>query len=288
MKQKSANTVLEFSVYDLNIAKTLKIDFPKALNSESITTGFEKESFLSQTWKIVEMYCRDRCLDYDAILKSPPDVPLIIDSTHHLYFQFLETALMFYEPPLIKYFLTYQFNNFKGNVDAKNKEAFLGQVLFVIYPNIESKSPNNNLYRREKIFDWLETHNIENLPERLSKQNPSNEDNRYKGRLTPEEVSKYWMQLCNYNIKSKVVEVLNEFEIQQFLQANFWGFGPQMKVEKLDIKNISQAEFRKFSKDFFDKYSESNRTRPFIKILKDNFSIFDDTSEENLTKNFRK
>lgn len=288
MKQL-ANLSYEFHVYDLNMAKTLKEDLPYALRTEVVTNPrFEAEHFLSAVWKSVEIYCRDLGADYDYLLKSPPTVPIIIDSSHNLYFHFLEISLMFYDPFLIKHFLTYQYNNFKGNRDAKNKEDFLGKVLFLGYTHIKLNSPNNNLHRKEKIFDWLESHNIENLPERFSKMQASVNDNRYKGKLTPQEVLEHWMQLCNYKNKRVVVQVLNEAEVKQFLHASFYGFDPQVKIAKLNVRNISKMKFRKFSKAFFDKFSDNNKTRPFIKILKANFSIFDDIEESNLVKNFSK
>lgn len=289
MKPKQFTVTYEYNFYDLNMTQTLKEDLPHVLNTEKITNPrFEKDHFLSQVWKSVEMYCRDNGLDYDYLLKSPPSTPIIIDSSHYLYFHFLEITLMFYDPFLIKHFLSYQFNNFKGTRDAKNKEEFLAKLLFVGYTHINLNSPNNNLHRKEKIFDWLETHNVENLPERFGAQQASIADQRYRGNLTPEEVQRYWMQLCAYKSKGKVVEVLSEPEVKQFLHANFWGFNPLRKVEKLTIRNVTQAEFRKFCKAFFDRYTENNRTQPFIRILKNNFSIFDDTSESTLTKNFSK
>ncbi len=286
MKQKSTTRTYEFSVYDLNMAQTLKQDLPFALKNEQITNTdtFNKDHFLTQLWKSVEMYCRDNGLDYDYLLKSPASVPIIIESKHHLYFHFLEAALMFYDPFLIKYFLTHQYNNFKGNRDAKNKEEFLGKILFLIYPHIKLISPNNNLHRKEKIFDWLESHNAGNLPERFSMVKP---DNRYKGQLTPEEITRYWMQLCNYKKKNSVVQVLNEAEVKQFLHANFWGF-PQSVIEKLNTRYISQTEFRIFCKNFFDSFKNDNQSSEFLAILKANFTIFDNTKIENLKKDFSK
>jgi hypothetical protein len=280
-------TTIEYHVYDLDMNRTLKTDLPYVLATEKITNSrFSEEFFVAQYWKLVEIYCRDNGLDYDYHLNSVPSAPLIIESGHHLYFQFLDCALMFCDPFVLPHFLDYQLNNFKGNSEAKNREEFLAKVLFTSYEKVGLNSPNANLHRREKIFDWLESQNIKDLPLRFSQRRQEIEDNRYRGKLTKKEVVEYWMKLTEYSYKGNIVTVLTEAEVRHFLHANFWGFHPQRQVEKLTIKHISQAEFRRFCKEFFKDYRETSHTKGFIQILKHNFSIFDKTSESSLTKNF--
>ncbi len=289
MDQVSSKTSFEYNFYDLNIAQTLKVDLPYALANEQITNPrFDKEHFLTQVWRSVETYCQDMGLDYDDLVNTPFIKPIIVSSSHHLYFHFLEITLMFYDPFLIKHFLHYQLNKFEGNDHAKNKDEFLGQILHIGYTTIKENSPNNNLHRKEKIFDWLEENGAKDLPERFSTMKASISDNRYKGKLRPPDITTYWMQLCTYEVKGKVVEVLSEVEVKQFLHSNFWGFKPMKPVSKLTAKNISNSELRAFSKRFFDQFNHDVQTTAFIRILKNNFSNFDSTTEESLRKNFSK
>lgn len=279
---------VEYSVYDLNMAQTIKVDLPYVLANEKVTNPrFEKEHFIREIWRSVEYYCERNNMDYEYLKDAPPAYPIIIDSNDPVYFNFLSVALTFYDPFLIPHFLTYQYNNFKGNNTAKDKLDFLGQIVFIVYETLKLNSPNQNLHRKEKIFDWLERNGAEDLPKRFSmRANPI--DERLRGEMTTEEIRHYWMALKDFREKKgkAVVEVLNEEEILIFLQANFWGFQPHTEIKKLSPRNISQASFRKFCKSFFDKFSSSNRNRTFIQMLKANFSIFDNISESALAANF--
>lgn len=286
-RKNKVAAAIEYHVYDLDINKTVKTDLPYVLENEKVTNPrFDKAFFLTQYWKLVEIYCRDNGLDFDYYLASTPSVPLIIPSSSSLYFNFLDWALMFYDPFILPHFLDYQLNNFKGNNQAKNREEFLAKILYLSYENVKLNSPNLNLHRREKIFDWLESQNIKDLPQRFGQRRQEIQDDRYKGKLTPKEVETYWMQLTSLKIRDKVVVVLTAAEVLQFLRASFWGFHPAVKVEKLNPRSISNKEFLRFCKKFFAEYSETTRTQQFIQILKASFSIFDQTKEGNLKKNF--
>jgi hypothetical protein len=109
-------------------------------------------------------------------------------------------------------------------------------------------------------------------------------DDRIKGRLSKEEIENYFMQF-NQKQKDNNLALTNE-QIKQLLHANFKDFKPRIPIRKLDTPNITKSELIEFVRVLHRRHNRSNRTGQYVALLKENFSIFDDTTLVSLKSNF--
>lgn len=114
-------------------------------------------------------------------------------------------------------------------------------------------------------------------------------EDRIKGKLSQHEIITYFKRLCDFPLKNGTrVVILQEEIVLNLVYANFAGFSTKMNKQKLETPNIKQNELRAFIYAFYEKHSLEAKTEPYIHFMKDNFSIFDNTSFETLKKSFSK
>jgi hypothetical protein len=129
----------------------------------------------------------------------------------------------------------------------------------------------------ELILEWPQ------LKEPLQQQ-----DNRITGKLSKEEVKSYFMTLTEFPLNNNdgKVQVLSEQDVMYFLHSNFTNFQPKKEPKKFTITAINNTTLTQFIYQFYKLNCTKKRTIPYIHLLKNNFSIFDEIEFDNLKKNF--
>ncbi len=112
-------------------------------------------------------------------------------------------------------------------------------------------------------------------------------DNRVKGKLTKDEIQKYFLTAFSKKQKDQN-PILSEAQIKHFLQANFVDFIPMIEVEKFETPNTTQQKIRKIVHDFYLMHSPQTKTDIYIHLLKNNFSKFDNSVFSSEKSNFHK
>jgi hypothetical protein len=114
-------------------------------------------------------------------------------------------------------------------------------------------------------------------------------DNRIKGKLNQIEIEEYFMKLSEFNYHKGKVEILNKMQIMELLQANFYGFEPRQEIKKLKLpKFVTPKILTPFIYEFYLIHCSEPRKKAtkYIEFLKNNFSLYDNTSNDSLKSNW--
>jgi len=116
---------------------------------------------MSQAWKgrylfkirsDIRHYCRLSCINYNIHFKQKK--PLIIPSSHFLYFRFLPLALAHFPIEELPAFLEYQLRHFEGNVFA-TREQFKIHLQEDLLGELKLLSFSDTKLRVERVKQWL-------------------------------------------------------------------------------------------------------------------------------------
>lgn len=149
IKSDKDKAPLKYSVhmYDLN---AMNIVMP----SDKILKTKKGKRFSSGLVQNIRTYCHFEKIDFDFYLNNK--YPIIIPSTHNFHFIFLEYTLCHYDHIRIPRFLNYQYEHFKGNYYAENKEQFIGLIESVVYPWIKKHHPGKSENVLKGIMTWID------------------------------------------------------------------------------------------------------------------------------------
>jgi hypothetical protein len=227
-----------------------KYDYDYMLNLKRIITNFEKEveqNFLS----IPNNETRD---NYIVVLYDEINKRIRLNGEYAQY--------------IIRYEKT--FSEEINNLLSRQNDALFGLTLW---------------FKMNPLFE--KTLQGESMVSREIKMDNSNHDNRIKGKLSKQEIEKYF--ITAFSEKQKDLNpILDEEQINNFLYSNFADFVPAKVAIKFQTVNITQKKIRAIIYDFYLKHSNETKTDIYITLLKNSFSNFDNTSFETLRKNFSK
>ncbi|HKR04587.1 MAG TPA: hypothetical protein VJY62_08110 [Bacteroidia bacterium] len=92
-------------------------------------------------------------------------------------------------------------------------------------------------------------------------------DSRIQGRLSKEEVEKYWMQLTDLQVKKGVrKQVLTDEEVMYLLQANFYGFEQQVPFKMFKTPDLKINALTRFVHIFYEKPCKHVNFKYLIKL----------------------
>ena len=114
------------------------------------------------------------------------------------------------------------------------------------------------------------------------------EDDRFDTGQSTSYIRNYFSKLTQISGKDPAKPILSNDQLNNFLHSSFKGFEPRKTIIKTDI-NITQInKITFFFYSFYNKVSvtKNHDKAKYLKLLRDNFSIFDDISEDNLNSNF--
>lgn len=119
------------------------------------------------------------------------------------------------------------------------------------------------------------------VPDQVSER-PS--ENRLRYNYTPEQVEAYFMQLADHGFYTQE-------QVKQFLKRTFTDFlmGGEDEPEKVKLsimQGLKQGFVRRLVYDFWFHGAQQFSQDVYVKMLLDNFAVFDNTTQSTLLKSF--
>ena len=206
---------------------------------------------------------------------------VIIDQNNKDFYKYLTIDLLLSDSFLTVFKLNY---NFDISIDKSNFveaiESFclnLFRFLFTV---------NNQKNKLDTISNFI----IDKRKE-LSLEYSNHikkEDDRFDTGQSTSYIRNYFSKLTQISGKDPAKPILSNGQLNNFLHSSFKGFEPRKNIIKTDI-NITQInKITFFFYSFYNKVSvtKNHDKAKYLKLLRDNFSIYDNISEDNLISNF--
>ena len=111
------------------------------------------------------------------------------------------------------------------------------------------------------------------------------DDPRIKGRLDNAHIRQYFIGSF---LPEKGEPIMPREDVEYFLRANFAGFEPREEPRLLETKG-AQISITRIVRMFFDEHSiKTTEAQVYCQMLKDNFSVYGETTMKSLKSNFAK
>lgn len=284
--------------YSIDVFNNLKMDSVELIIKNMSEFKDKKDKYIYSKYdKLIQRAILDTKIKYDSLIERELEIevkyerPLIKE---------IDISSMFIDAISDCKSSLYEIN-YKRNL---KRECF---KFFVHYESLKTlkwvKFQNKNI---QEIFEEITSYyeellkpseplvkfsNLKGKIETKSNIKSENSDirNKITGKLTQEQILAYFNQLCDFPSKTgEKKQMLTEKEVYDLVASNFAGFSEKIERRKFHTPHINQKQLRKFVHVFYERNTTETKTIPYIYFLKDNFSIFDNTSLETLSKSFNR